>query len=57
MGHSEGTGTAARRTRLKGDPMEIGETERTIEVYPLEEPVPTEAPAELPVEQPEEVPA
>jgi hypothetical protein len=34
--------------------MEIGapETEREIEVTPLEEPVPTPAPAEKPVEEP-----
>jgi hypothetical protein len=34
--------------------MEIGapETEREIEVTPLEEPVPTPAPAEIPTEEP-----
>ena len=35
--------------------MEIGlpETEREIEIMPLEEPVPTPAPVEEPVEEPE----
>ncbi len=39
--------------------MEIGrpETEREIEVAPLEEPVPTTAPAEAPVVEPDLVPA
>jgi hypothetical protein len=41
-------------SELKEAAMEIGapETEREIEVTPLEEPVPTPAPAEKPVEEP-----
>lgn len=40
-------------------PMEIGrpETEREIEVLPLEEPLPSPAPVEEPAVQPERVPA
>jgi hypothetical protein len=37
--------------------MEIGKPERTIEITPAEEPVPSEAPVEEPVEAPAEVPA
>jgi hypothetical protein len=42
------------KERNEGSPMDIGvpETEREIEITPLEEPVPSPAPVEEPVEEP-----
>ena len=37
--------------------MDIGKPERTIEILPVEEPVPSEVPQEVPSEEPVEVPA